>query len=115
MLLGLSRKISEGKPPRAHQSPSGKFPREDAFSCVATIASGWCKVLKPVHGFDLTVIWGGFFHKLFNRLVENAMNGMVEKEKQRADERLEVHCPAGFIPTKPPRPSGFSASRTLFA
>jgi hypothetical protein len=79
------------------------------------IASGWCKVLKPVHGFDLTVIWGGFFHKLFNRLVENAMNGMVEKEKQRADERLEVHCPAGFIPTKTPRPSGFSASRTLFA
>jgi hypothetical protein len=113
--LGLSRKISEGKPPRAHQSPSGKIPREDAFFCVTTIASGWCKVLKPVYDLDLTVIWGGFFHKLFNRLDENAMNGMVEKKKQRAAERLEVHCPAGFIPTKPPRPSGFSASRTLFA
>jgi hypothetical protein len=72
-------------------------------------------VLKPVYDLDLTVIWGGFLHKLFNRLDENAMNGMVEKEKQRADERLEVHCPAGFIPTKTTRPSGFSAPLTLFA
>jgi hypothetical protein len=83
--LGLLRTISEEKSLLALQSPSGKFPREDAVFCVTTIASGWCKVLKPVHGFNLTVIWRGLFHKLFNRLVENAMNGTVEKDKQRAD------------------------------
>lgn len=54
-------------------------------------------MLKPVHGFNLTVIWGGLFHKLFNRLVENPMKGLVEEKKQRADKHLEVYRFATFL------------------
>jgi hypothetical protein len=38
-------------------------------------ATRWCKLLKPVHGFNLTLMWGRVFHKLFNRLVENPTSG----------------------------------------
>jgi len=34
--------------------------RKSRFFCVAKFASGWCKVLKALHGFNLTVIYGRF-------------------------------------------------------
>ena len=72
------------------------FPREEdsARECVifyvTTIASGWCKVLKALYGFNLTVTWSGLFHKLFNRLVENPLMRKVEKDQQRVSQHLEV-------------------------
>jgi hypothetical protein len=52
------------------------------FFYVTSIASDWCKVLKPLHGFNLTVIWGGLFHKLINRLVENPRKGKDKNVEQ---------------------------------
>jgi hypothetical protein len=40
-------------------------------------ASGWCKVLKVVQGFNVIVTLGWVFHKVFNRLVENQMPGAM--------------------------------------
>jgi hypothetical protein len=87
VLLGFSRKNQQGKIAVSISIAKGvKFRATARFFCVTRIASGWCKVLKPIHGFNLTVIWGGLFHKLFNRLVENLMRDTVEKDKQRADQ-----------------------------
>jgi ABC-type phosphate/phosphonate transport system permease subunit len=82
------------------------------FFALLTIASGWCKVLKPIQGFNLTLIWGGLFHKLFHRLVENPPMGTVEKGQQTAGEHFEVHRSEIFFPILPhgfnyaPNPQG---------
>lgn len=68
--VGASISISKGKRFRAHTR----------FFCVTRIASGWCKVLKALYGFNLTVTWSGLFHKLFNRLVENPRKGTAKKD-----------------------------------
>jgi hypothetical protein len=79
---GLSGVLKKNQPREIAASISiakgRRFSARSQFSCVTTIASGWCKVLKPVQSFNLTVIWGGLFHKLFNRLVENPMRGPGE-------------------------------------
>jgi hypothetical protein len=53
------------------------FSRERKFFFDEVNASGWCKVLKPLGGFNLTVTWSGLFHKLFNRPVENSAEGLA--------------------------------------
>jgi len=69
------------------------------FFSVTRIAPGWCKALKPVHQFNLTVIWGGFFHNLFNRLVEILIKTSFELGNQPAPpaNNLSAH-PVRFQP-----------------
>jgi len=47
-------------------------------------ATGWCKLLKLVPGFNLTVTSGWVFHKLFNRAVENSMTSVPDQDECEA-------------------------------
>jgi hypothetical protein len=55
--LGGSKKKQQRKIALSTSSAKGEVLHAMArFFCGAAIASGWCKVLKAVQGFNLTVI-----------------------------------------------------------